>query len=252
MERIIVASLLLLLAFAATVEGRMAPGVFDDDTPKGNSVARELIGEDDCQRTCDQVCTHTMHNTFLSCMCMHACECLDRSIGLPRLAMDDTGFAADALWLHRMQVHFRTICRSLTKLPGVTTPRELLLASMRVAAEKAKEAKRHVDEYKAKSHEGRPMSSILGSCIVGYRDVVQTLEEAQKLAAAPGPLVDLNTKLSDAITSASDCDNGFQDFPEMKSPFLAIQKNVYRLVDNVLNIFVVVKQSEDLHAHEHH
>jgi pectinesterase inhibitor-like protein len=93
------------------------------------------------------------------------------------------------------------------------------------------------------------MESILSSCSSGYDNVVQTLEETEKIVATQGTQVDLNTKLSDAVTSAGDCDNAFQDFPEMKDPFLAMQRNVWRLVDNVLNIAVVVKQSGDAHAH---
>lgn len=46
-SRIIVASLLLLLAFAATAE------------------ARELIGEDACQQTCNQVGTAAPHPLFI-------------------------------------------------------------------------------------------------------------------------------------------------------------------------------------------
>ncbi|OEL32767.1 hypothetical protein BAE44_0006213 [Dichanthelium oligosanthes] len=198
MDRFIVASLILLLAFAAAVEGRMVQAVFDDDKPRDRSGARELIGEDQCQKTCDQV-------------------------------------------------HYRTMCRSLTKLPEVTTPRQLLLASMRVASDKAKEAKARVDEYAARSHEGRPMSSILDSCRQGYDSVVASLEETRKLIDAPPAHFDLNNQLSSALTSAGDCDNAFQDFPEMNSPFAAVQKNVFRLVDNVLNIAVVVQQAEGHH-----
>lgn len=196
-SRTIVASplllLALLLAFAATAEARVVP---------------ELFGEDEFQRTCNQV-------------------------------------------------HFRKMCQSLTRLPRVTTPRELLLASMRVAAEKAREAKSRVDEFAARNHEGRPMESILGACSNGYGNVVQTLEEAREIVAtrpAPGTQAqadDMNTKLSAAVTSASDCDNAFADFPEIRSPFLPMQRNVYRLVDNVLNIFVVVNQPEHAHKHGH-
>jgi len=47
---IIVASLLLLLAFVATAEAR---------------VVRELIGEDACQQTCNQVGTAAPHPLFI-------------------------------------------------------------------------------------------------------------------------------------------------------------------------------------------
>lgn len=203
MERVIVASL-LLLTFAAAVEGRMVRAVVDDDfirpSSRNRTGVRELIGEDECQRTCEQV-------------------------------------------------HFRTMCRSLTKLPGVSTPRELLQASIRVAVAKAKEAKSRVDEYAAGWHGGRPMDSILQSCSHGYDGVVQSLEQTRQLIAAHGTDFDLNNKVSGALTSAGDCDNAFQDFPDIKSPFAAVQRNVFRLADNVLNIAVVVKQAEDAHAH---
>ncbi|KAJ1263870.1 hypothetical protein BS78_09G220100 [Paspalum vaginatum] len=200
MARSIVASL-ILLAFAAAVEGRMARAVFDEDTPRSRSGVRELIGVDACQKTCEQV-------------------------------------------------HFRTMCESLTKLPHVTTPRELLLASMRVAAAKAKEAKSRVDEYAATWHGGRPMDSILQSCSGGYDSMVQNLADLQQRIPAQGAHFDfdLNNAVSGVLTSASDCDNAFQDFPDVKSPFAAVQRNVYRLADNVLNIAVVVLQAEE-HGH---
>ncbi|WVZ99444.1 hypothetical protein U9M48_044740 [Paspalum notatum var. saurae] len=193
MARFIVASLILVLAFAAAVvDGRM---------PRSRSGVRELIGVDACQKTCEQV-------------------------------------------------HFRTMCDSLTKLPQVTTPRELLLASMRVAAEKAKEAKSRVDAYAATWHGGRPMDSILQSCSGGYDSMVQNLADLQQRIPAQGAHFDfdLNNAVSGVLTSASDCDNAFQDFPDVESPFAAVQRNVYRLADNVLNIAVVVLQAEE-HAH---
>ncbi|RCV16731.1 hypothetical protein SETIT_3G161800v2 [Setaria italica] len=196
MDRFILAFLLLLLASAAAVEGRMVRSVFDDGKPMNRSGVRLLIGPDACQRTCDQV-------------------------------------------------RFKAICRGLAKLPGVSTPRQLLLASMRVAAQKAKEAKARVEAYGARSHEGGPMVSIISTCRKGYDDVAQSLEETRALIEAQGTqFVGFNSKVSDALTSASDCDTAFEDFPDIPSPFAAVQKNVFRVVDNVLNIAVVVQQAE--------
>lgn len=149
--------------------------------------------------------------------------------------------------IDRVQVRFKKMCLGLTRLPMVNTPRDLLLASMRVAAEKAKAAKMQVDLYAARSHEGGPMGSILETCRKGYNDVVQTIEETEKIVATQGAQVDLNTQLSSAVTSAGDCDNAFEDFQGMKDPFVAMKKNVWRHVDNVLNIAVVVNQAG--HAH---
>lgn len=229
MVRFIVAPLLLLaVAFVASVEGRVedpvlrpingtnsvsasisnvwivarklltsdvrpvAPldtSLLDDST----SGFRKLTGEDECQRTCDQV-------------------------------------------------HFKTMCRSLTRMPGVTTPRELLQAAVRAAIGKAKLAKRRVDEYAASSHEGNPMASILETCGQAYDNVAQALEETQQLIDAHPTHADLMSKVSAVNTFAVDCDNAFEERPEIKSPFAAAQRNVYRLVDNVLNIAYFVKQ----------
>ncbi|PUZ64965.1 hypothetical protein GQ55_3G185300 [Panicum hallii var. hallii] len=191
MERFIVASLLLLLASAAAVDGRMGRAVFDDDTPRD----RVLIGGDEVATACNQV-------------------------------------------------HFRTMCRRLTKLPGVATPRQLLLASIRVASDRAKDAKIRVAEYAARTHASGPMKSITDTCREGYDNVLQSLEETRQLIEAKGTRFDLNSKVSDAATHADECNDAFADFPDIKSPFAAMQQNVYRLVNNVLNLAVVVQHAE--------
>ncbi|PUZ64967.1 hypothetical protein GQ55_3G185500 [Panicum hallii var. hallii] len=192
MERFIVASLVLLLASAAAVEGRMGrAAVFDNSMPTNHV----LTGGDELPRICDQV-------------------------------------------------RFKTICQGFTKLPGVATPRQLLLASIRVASDKAKEAKLLVEEYKARTHASGPMESIADSCRQGYDNVVQSLEETRQLIEARGTNFDVNNKASFALTSAGDCKTALEDFPDIKSPFAAVQQNVFRVVDNVLNIAVVVQQGE--------
>jgi hypothetical protein len=50
--------------------------------------------------------------------------------------------------------------------------------------------------------------------------------------------------VSDAATQADECNDAFADFPDIKSPFAAMQQNVYRLVNNVLNLAVVVQHAE--------
>ncbi|CAN6332228.1 unnamed protein product [Urochloa humidicola] len=183
-----------------------------------------------------------------------------------RMLIDDTPrntsgvrvlIGQDACQLTCNKVRFKTMCQGLTKLPGVSTPRQLLIASIRVASEKAADAKARVEAYSARTHPTGPMVSILDDCRKGYDDVVQSLEETRQLIEARGTLQggDLNRKASDALTSAGDCDNGFQDFPDVPSPFAAVQKNVFRHVDNVLNIAVAVQEAEaagsahGLHAH---
>ncbi|CAL5096059.1 unnamed protein product [Urochloa decumbens] len=199
MERFIVASL-LLLASAAAVEARMVPGAAAVvDTPRNTSGARVLIGEDACQRTCNQV-------------------------------------------------RFKAVCRGLTKAPGVSTPQQLLLASIRAASEKAADARAKVEAYAARTHPTGPMASILDDCRKGYDDAVQSLEEARQVAEAQGARdQSLNRKASDALTSTGDCDNGFEDFPDVPSPFAAMQKSVFRHVDSVLGIAVAIQEAEAAH-----
>ena len=143
-----------------------------------------------------------------------------------------------------MQVHFRTMCWRLTKLPGVATPRQLLLASIRVASDKAREAKLRVEEYKARTRPTGPMASITDTCRDAYDSVVQSLEDTRQLVEAnKGTDLDLNVQVSGAVTSADGCNDAFADFPDIPSPFAAMQRNVYRLVDNVLNIAVAVQHA---------
>ncbi|CAN6346002.1 unnamed protein product [Urochloa humidicola] len=171
-----------------------------------------------------------------------------------RMLIDDTPrntsgvrvlIGQDACQLTCNKVRFKTMCQGLTKLPGVSTPRQLLIASIRVASEKAADAKARVEAYSARTHPTGPMVSILDDCRKGYGDVVQSLEETRQLIEAQGTQGgDLNRKASDALTSAGDCDNGFEDFPDVTSPFAAVQKNVFRHVDNVLNIAAAVQEAE--------
>jgi len=143
------------------------------------------------------------------------------------------------------QAHFRTMCWRLTKLPGVATPRDLLLASIHVASDKAAEAKLRVEEYKARTRPTGPMASITDTCRDAYDSVVQSLEDTRQLVEAnKGTDLDLNVQVSGAVTSADGCNDAFADFPDIPSPFAAMQRNVYRLVDNVLNIAVAVRHAE--------
>jgi pectinesterase inhibitor-like protein len=139
-------------------------------------------------------------------------------------------------------VRFKALCRSLTKLPGVTTPGALLQASVRVALTKARQAKRRVDAYAASYHGGNPVASMLDTCSTAYGGVADSLAEAQRLidgGHATG--ADLNRELSAATTDALGCSDAFDERPEVPSPFPGTLRNVYRVVDDVLDIAYVVK-----------
>lgn len=128
------------------------------------------------------------------------------------------------------------------RLPGVNTPQALLQAAVRVGISKAKQAKRRVDAYAATYHGGNPLASMLDSCSTAYGSVAESLQETQQLIEAGHATgADLNRKLSFVTTSALDCNNAFEERPEIPPPFPGTLRNVYRVVDNVLNIAYVVK-----------
>jgi len=88
------------------------------------------------------------------------------------------------------------------------------------------------------------MASITDTCRDAYDSVVQSLEDTRQLVEAnKGTDLDLNVQVSGAVTSADGCNDAFADFPDIPSPFAAMQRNVYRLVDNVLNIAVAVQHA---------
>jgi pectinesterase inhibitor-like protein len=120
-----------------------------------------------------------------------------------------------------------------------------MLASMRVAEQQANEAKAKVDAYEVRSHtRWRLMASIISTCSKSYDDVAQSLEEAWGLVEAHGTqFVGFKTKVSATTMCTGDCSTTFKDFPDIPSPFAAMQKNVFRVVDNVL------KQQAKAHAH---
>ncbi|TVU20407.1 hypothetical protein EJB05_36614 [Eragrostis curvula] len=140
------------------------------------------------------------------------------------------------------QVKFRTMCRSLTRLPGVTTPRDLLEAAVRVTITKAKQAKRRVDTYLASYHGGNPMVSMLETCSQAYGSVADSLVETQRLIDSHASNGELNRQLSSVTTDALDCNNAFDERPEIVSPFPGTVRNMYRLADNILNIAFAIKQ----------
>lgn len=133
------------------------------------------------------------------------------------------------------------MCHTIAKLPGVTTPRSLLEAAVRVSISKAKMAKGRFAEAMKASHEGDPMASILQSCSQNYDELVYGLEQVQQSIEAHDSHSNLVSKMSAASTFAADCDNWFEE-REIKSPYQRMQNNVARVVSNTLGIAALVKQ----------
>ncbi|KAL6851695.1 hypothetical protein ACP4OV_020259 [Aristida adscensionis] len=138
------------------------------------------------------------------------------------------------------RVHFKALCKSLTKLPGVKSPNELMLAAVRVAIGKAKMVKGRVDQYKASHHLKNPLLDMLDTCSKGYDSAISDLEDYQQILATGGHITpdDLSNKLNAVLTSAADCTTSFEERPNVQALFTAEQQNVQRVADNVLAIAV--------------
>ncbi|KAL6851694.1 hypothetical protein ACP4OV_020258 [Aristida adscensionis] len=207
-RRFIVASLLVAVAVAlvAAAEGRVLKA--------GNGAAATAAAGFNASTAESKLVIHP-RPMIVSDECKHTCE--------------------------QKQVHYKSLCSSLTKLPGVTTQHELLVAAVRVAMEKAAALKTRIDRYTAEKKAPNPLNSMLGTCSDGYDNTVAYLEEVQKLVDAHGSQKELVSKLSGVASVVVDCDNAFQERSEYNLPFALQVKHVNRLIANILAIATVVK-----------
>ena len=129
----------------------------------------------------------------------------------------------------------KKVCLTITKLPGVTTPRSLLEAALRVALGRARALKATFDAAKAGAKAGNPMASILGSCDKNYDDLVDALEEATRALQTGGSNFALVTKMSAASTYATDCDNWFSE-RSLTSPYETVQRHAAQAVSVALGV----------------
>ncbi|KAL5226739.1 hypothetical protein ABZP36_015004 [Zizania latifolia] len=142
-----------------------------------------------------------------------------------------------------MQVHYKTLCSTLTTLPGVATPQQLLDAALRVAATKAAVAETRLGEaLKSPKAKGTAMSSSLESCKQSYASLVASLQSARDKLKSGGSHDDIMSELSAAGTFSTDCEDIFDERPELKSPIPGAQRHVSRLVNNCLDLAATIKQ----------
>ncbi|CAM0954156.1 unnamed protein product [Alopecurus aequalis] len=146
-----------------------------------------------------------------------------------------TGGAVSAMQACEALEGNRRACYTMAKLPGVTTPRALLDAALRVALGRARALKAKFDEAKATSKKGNPMASILGSCDKNYDDLVSALEEASRALHKGGSSYNLVTKMSAASTYATDCDNWFSE-RSLTSPYESVQRHAAQAVSVALGV----------------
>ncbi|XP_006655544.1 uncharacterized protein LOC102716695 [Oryza brachyantha] len=151
--------------------------------------------------------------------------------------------AIDECALTCEHVRNKRMCDTLRKLPGVSSPRDLLSAAVKMSAAKAKAAKARFEAAAASSSSkaGNPTASILDTCISGYDSVVAALEEVQQCIDAKDSKATLVSKMSAAATFTDDCDDAFVEFAEAPS-FAAVQRNVRRVVSSTLAIAAKLKQ----------
>ncbi|KAF0916768.1 hypothetical protein E2562_011603 [Oryza meyeriana var. granulata] len=141
------------------------------------------------------------------------------------------------------EVHYKTLCSTLTTLPGVMTPKQLLDAALRVAATKAGVAEARLEEaLKAHGAKDSAISSSLETCKGSYASLVDSLKSARKTLNSGGSHDDLMTELSAAGTYSTDCGDAFGEFPELTLPIPGAQRHVTRLVSNCLDLAATIKQ----------
>jgi len=136
---------------------------------------------------------------------------------------------------------YKRVCYTLTKLPGVTTPRVLLEMAVKVALGRAKVAKATFDAAKLATKAGTPLVSILGSCEQNYDDLVDALEKASRtMAKRGGSSYDLVNTMTAASTYAGDCDTWY-DERSIKSPYEEMQRHLSQVVSVGLGLAAKTK-----------
>uniref|UniRef100_A0ACD5U076 Uncharacterized protein n=1 Tax=Avena sativa TaxID=4498 RepID=A0ACD5U076_AVESA len=134
----------------------------------------------------------------------------------------------------------KKVCFTISKLPGVSSPRTLLEMAIRVGLNRARALKATFDAAKLAAKMGNPMESILGSCDKNYDDLVSALEEASRAVEKGKSGSDLVSKMSAASTYATDCDNWYQE-RNLVSPYEAVQRHAAQAVSVALGVAATSK-----------
>jgi pectinesterase inhibitor-like protein len=142
-----------------------------------------------------------------------------------------------------VQMHYKTLCTTMTTLPGVTTPEQLLDASLRITAVKAAMAETKLDEaINSGGAQGNPMMSSLETCKESYASLVDSINTSGDTLKNGGSNADLMTELSAAATYSTDCEDTFEERPELQSPIPGAQRHISRLVSNCLDLAATIKE----------
>ncbi|KAK3165201.1 hypothetical protein QOZ80_1AG0030190 [Eleusine coracana subsp. coracana] len=141
------------------------------------------------------------------------------------------------------QVHYKTLCTTMTTLPGVNTPVQLLDTALRITAVKAAMAEMKLDEaIRSSAGQGTAMTSSLDSCKESYASLVDSLQSTRKTLNSGGSSADIMSELSAAGTFSTDCEDIFDERPELQSPIPGAQRHVSRLVSNCLDLAATIEK----------
>ncbi|CAL4947902.1 unnamed protein product [Urochloa decumbens] len=142
------------------------------------------------------------------------------------------------------QLHYKTLCTTMATLPGVATPEQLLDTSLRITAVKAAMAEMKLDRAikSGGGGEGEGMASSLESCKESYASLLDSLNTARGTLKAGGSSADMMTELSAAGTYSTDCQDIFDERPELQSPIPGAQRHIQRLVSNCLDLAATMKE----------
>lgn len=141
-------------------------------------------------------------------------------------------------------MHYKTLCSTMATLPGVTTPLQLLDTSLRITAVKAAMAEMKLDEAMKSGSvdKGDGMASSLQSCRESYASLVDSLNSTRDTLKSGGRSADIMTELSAAGTYSTDCEDIFEERPELQSPIPGAQRHITRLVTNCLDLAATIKE----------
>uniref|UniRef100_A0A0D3GAC8 Pectinesterase inhibitor domain-containing protein n=1 Tax=Oryza barthii TaxID=65489 RepID=A0A0D3GAC8_9ORYZ len=136
----------------------------------------------------------------------------------------------------------KKMCNTLRKLPGVSSPKELLTAAVKLSMRKAKAARARFEAAARAAEKGTPMESILDTCKEGYDNTVSALQEVQRCIDANDSKASLITKMSAATTFTGDCGNAYEERElEPSLALKATKNNVNRVVTGALAIAAKLK-----------
>jgi len=142
-------------------------------------------------------------------------------------------------------MHYKTLCTTMATLPGVATPEQLLDTSLRITEVKAAMAAMKLDAaMRSGGDMGDGMASSLQSCRESYASLVDSLNSTRDTLRSGGSSADLMTELSAAGTFSTDCEDIFDERPELRSPIPGAQRHISRLVSNCLDLAAIIKEQQ--------